>query len=273
MDNRPIGIFDSGVGGLSAVRALMAQAPAESFTYFGDTARVPYGDRTADNIRQLSRQNGRFLRTKGVKALLVACNTTASAGALPLLQEDSGEGIPVLGVVQPSSQAAVDATRSGRIGVIATNATINSGIYARTITELLPSAAVTSMGCPRLVPLIEAGHISPADPLLREAVTEYLRPLREAAVDTVILGCTHYPLIADAVREIMGGNVTLIDSGAASIGTLMQTLAQADALSGMETGSHQYHCSAQREQFITVATAFLGQDISGQTTLINIETY
>ncbi|MCD7770467.1 MAG: glutamate racemase [Oscillospiraceae bacterium] len=272
MDNRPIGIFDSGVGGLSAVRTLLETAPNESFVYFGDTARVPYGDRTAEDIRTLSRQDARFLRTKNVKALLIACNTI-TANALPEIQADSGL-IPVIGVIDPAARAAAAATENGRIGLIATNATVRSGVYEKAIARLLPTARVTAQGCPRLVPLIESGHTQAGDPALMEAAEEYLRPLREAAVAPVLLGCTHYPLIAGAVGQIMGPDVRLIDSGGASIGTLLETLAKQDALADTAAAGRQtYYCSARQEDFVSVAESFLSWDISAMTETVDIEKY
>ncbi|MCD7748509.1 MAG: glutamate racemase [Oscillospiraceae bacterium] len=272
MDNRPIGIFDSGVGGLSAVRTLLETAANERFVYFGDTARVPYGDRTAEDIKALSRQDARFLRTKDVKALLIACNTI-TANALPEIQADSG-AIPVIGVVEPAARAAAAATKTGRIGLIATNATVRSGVYERAIAQHLPSAHVTAQGCPKLVPLIESGHTRAGDPALMEAAAEYLRPLQEAAVDTVILGCTHYPLIAGAVSQIMGPDVRLIDSGGASIGALLSVLEERDALADTSApGGQVYYCSARQEDFVSVAAAFLGRDIGALTETIEIESY
>lgn len=272
MDNQPIGIFDSGVGGLSAVRALLETAANERFVYFGDTARVPYGDRTAEDIKALSRQDARFLRTMDVKALLIACNTI-TANALPEIQADSGN-IPVIGVVEPAARAAAAATKNGRIGLIATNATVHSGIYEKTVARLLPSAQVTAQGCPRLVPLIESGHTQAGDPALMEAAAEYLRPLQAAGVDTVILGCTHYPLIAGAVGQLMGPDVRLIDSGGASIGALLSVLEERDALAEDSTpGGQVYYCSARREDFVSVAAAFLGRDIGALTETVEIENY
>lgn len=272
MDNRPIGIFDSGVGGLSAVRALLATRLQESFVYFGDTARVPYGDRPFDEIRTLARQDARFLRTRDVKALLIACNTI-TAHALPEIQADSGS-VPVLGVVEPAARAAVARTKTGRIGLVATNAIVQSGIYERAIAGLMPSAVVTARGCPRLVPLIESGHTGEDDPALVQAAEEYLADLRAAQVDTVILGCTHYPLIAGLVGRIMGPEVGLVDSGAASIGALLEMLEQRDALAGEDAiGTNAYYCSARTGDFTAVAAAFLGRDISAQTEQIDIERF
>lgn len=272
MDNRPIGLFDSGVGGLSAVRVLRKAAPNESFCYFGDTARVPYGDRDPQDIRALSRQDARFLRSKNVKAIVIACNTI-TANALDELTADS-PGIPVIGVIEPAAAESVQRSPSGRIGIIATNATVKSGVYTAAIKTLRPDAVVTAQGCPKLVPLIETGHTAPTDELLMPVLREYLAPLTAAHVDTVILGCTHYPLIAGAVAAIMGRDVALVDSGAACIGAVTEALGERDALSdGSTPKTEAFFCSARMDDFTAVAEAFLETDIRPLTQEINIEEY
>lgn len=272
MDNRPIGIFDSGVGGLSAVRVLALEAPQESFVYFGDTARVPYGVRTAEDIKTLSRQDARFLRTHGVKALVIACNTI-TANAMPEITADN-QDIPVIGAIEPSVEQAVKATTSGKIGVIATNATVHSGVYERAIGARLPGVRVTAQSCTKLVPLIEAGHMGADDKLLMPVLWEYLEPLLAADVDTVILGCTHYPLIRQAVQTIMGDGVRLVDSGAASIGTVLSVLEKADRHADPAgKGREAFYCSARRAGFTDVAERFLGRSIESVTEEIDIETY
>ena len=271
MDNRPIGLFDSGVGGLSAVAALRREAPGESFVYFGDTARVPYGDREPAEICAFARQDARFLRTQNVKALIIACNTI-TATALPQLTADHRD-LPVIGVIAPAAVAAVHASRSGKIGLIATSATVKSGVYERAIRAIRPDAAVTAQGCPALVPLIEAGHTAPTDSLLLPPLRQALAPLTEAGVDTVILGCTHFPLIAGAVAALMGPEIALVDSGAACIGTALAALAQRDALSGLGEGQAAFYCSARPADFASVATAFLGADIRPLTHEIDISAF
>ncbi len=271
MDNRPIGLFDSGVGGLSAVRVLRLEAPGESFAYFGDTARVPYGDRTPEDIKVLSLQDARFLRSRGVKALVIACNTI-TANAMDELAADNPD-IPVIGVIEPAAAEAVRVSPSGKIGIIATNATVNSGVYESAIRALRPNAVVTAQGCPKLVPLIETGHTQPTDGLLMPVLREYLAPLQAAGVDTVILGCTHYPLIAKAAASILGGEVALVDSGAACIGAVMDALAGRDALAGSEKGSEAFYCSARLDDFTAVAEAFLASDIRPLTEQIDITQY
>ena len=271
MDNRPIGIFDSGVGGLTAVRRLMQEAPGESFVYFGDNLRAPYGDRTAEDIKFLSRRNARFLRSRGVKALIVACNTS-TANAMEELTADNAD-IPTVGTVGAASAAAVRATASGRIGVIATNAAIRSGIYERTIRALLPGAEVLSRGCPRLVPLIESGHTGAEDPALAEALGEYLAPMR-GRIDTLVLGCTHYPLIAGAVTRLMGEDVALVDSGGACVNTALAMLAERDGLAAPDAlRQERFFCSGRREDFVAVGEGFLGRPIGDRTEEIDVEGY
>ena len=272
MDNRPIGLFDSGVGGLSAVRVLRLAAPEESICYFGDTARVPYGDRTPEDIKVLSLQDARFLRSRDVKALVIACNTI-TANALEELT-DANPGIPVIGVIGPAAAEAARSSRSGRIGVIATNATVNSGVYTAAIQALRPDAEITAQGCPKLVPLIESGHTASTDELLMPVLREYLTPLQAAGVDTVILGCTHYPLIAGAAASILGKDVTLVDSGAACVGAVMEALESRDALAvSKNRKTETFFCSARIGDFTAVAEAFLGTDIRPLTQEIDIEAY
>ena len=272
MDNRSIGVFDSGLGGLTAVKQIMRELPCESIVYFGDTARVPYGNREKDDIVGLSLQDARFLRSKGVKALLIACNTiTCNAGEE--LCADNPD-VPVVGTVDAAAAAAAAVTKNQRIGVIATNATIRSGAYEAALKALLPDAAVTGQGCPKLVPLIESNHILPGDALIEEAAAEYLAPLKAAGVDVVILGCTHYPLIAQVVRNYMGEGVELIDSGAESAKAIIKTLTATGGLAQSDAKAEvDYYCSANLPQFAAVAQVFLDQDIRAKAAEINIDEY
>ncbi len=269
MDTRPIGIFDSGLGGLTAVRALVRTAPGESFVYLGDTKNAPYGDRSRDQIQALSRQNVRFLQGRGVKALLVACNTS-TANAMDVMRAQAGT-LPVAGVIEPAAAAAVAVTGTGRIGVLATAATVASGAYERAVRDLAPNARVTAVACPRLVPLVESGRTDPADPELTEAVEAYCAPLLAAGVDTAVLGCTHYPLILPAIRRALGPEVALIDSGAASVGALLGELEKRDALAGGEKeGRRQFVCTGGMERFAFLGSAFLGWDIRPATEQVSL---
>jgi len=224
----PIGVFDSGIGGLTVVAALRRALPLERILYLGDTARVPYGGKSAETVTRYSREISDFLVTEGAKMIVVACNT-ASALAVPTLA--SSYPIPMIGVLEPGAAAAARATRTGRIGVIGTKATIGSGAYARAIERLLPKdkmAQVTSSACPLLVPLIEEG-------LLEDSVTDailhrYLDPMLEQGIDTLVLGCTHYPLLKPAIQRICGDSVVLVDS-AENCALAVHSLAQESASS------------------------------------------
>ena len=205
--NRPIGVFDSGLGGLTVVHELMQVLPDERIIYFGDTARVPYGPKSAETVRRYALQIGEWLVTQGVKVVVVACNT-ATAHALPALREVLP--VPVIGVIEPGARAAVAATTGNSVGVIGTAGTIASGAYERALKALSPSLEVHAKACPLLVPLVEEGWTE--HNATRLIVQEYLQPLREANVDTVVLGCTHYPLLAHTIAQEAGPHVRLIDS-------------------------------------------------------------
>jgi glutamate racemase len=210
---RPVGVFDSGVGGLTVLHELLVQLPHEDFVYFADAARVPYGPRPSAEIEAFSLQVAEELLARSIKLLVVACNT-ASAAALPALRARLMEttlGVDVLGVVQPGAVRAVAATHNGRVGYLATEATVASGAYERAIAAADPFVTVTAVACPGLVPLIERG--SPFDAEIVDAVRHYTRPLREAGVDTVILGCTHYPLIRPMLQRMLGRGVEIVSSG------------------------------------------------------------
>src|SRR5437868_4578072 len=203
MDSRPVGVFDSGVGGLTVLHECLVTMPNEDFVYLGDHARLPYGPRPLDEVRRFAFEIAGYLERQGVKLIVVACNTATSA-ALPALQEELA--VPVVGVITPEAAAAVRATRNRRIGLLATQATVTAGRYEALVTTLDAGARVTAVACPRLVPLIEAGEQTV------DAVREYAAPLQEAGCDTVILGCTHYPLIRPVLQRVLGRDVTLVFS-------------------------------------------------------------
>lgn len=211
MDNRPIGFLDSGVGGLTVVRELMRQLPHEEIVYIGDSARAPYGPRPAEQIREYTWQLVRFLLTKNVKMIVFACNT---ATAVVWEEAKKNLDIPVLGVVLPGTSAAIKATRDNKIGVIATPMTIQSNIYQDKIQLLAPQMKVSSLSCPKFAPLVESNEI--ASSVAKKVVYESLAPLVNK-VDTLILGCTHYPLLRPIIQNVMGSNVKLIDSGAETV--------------------------------------------------------
>lgn len=269
MDMRPIGVFDSGVGGLTALRSLRALLPRERLIYFGDTARVPYGGRSREEIVELARQDLRFLRSFDPKAVLVACGTITTA-ALGELQADSD--FPVLGVVESSCRRAVKLSRSGRIGLVATEASIRSGAYEAAVHRLDPSAEVLSVSCPRLAPLIEAGHVHQGDPEMETAVGEYLRPLLARDIDTLILGCTHYPLIQEIFQTQCGPEIQLISAGEEAAGELAQLVSKCGLLSEGQTGGMEFYASSESEDFRRTAALFLREE-PGAVRRIEIEQY
>src|SRR6059058_3614516 len=221
MDARPIGVFDSGTGGLTVLHECLVTMPHEDFVYLGDHARLPYGPLPLEEVRTYALEIGGFLERQEVKLVLVACNTATSA-ALPQLQE--ALSIPVVGVIQPEAHAAVQATRNRKIGLLATKATVEAGRYAEFVAALDAGAELTALPCPRLVPLIEGDDPFGAE--TTDAVREYAEPLKEAGVDTVILGCTHYPLIRPVFQRVFGRDVTLVFSAEETAQEVAQTLAR-----------------------------------------------
>ncbi len=207
---KSLGVFDSGFGGLTVLRPLLGNGQFDRFVYFGDTDRVPYGTRDADTIREFALADTRFLLSQGVDALVIACNTI-TAVALDAIREASG--LPVYGVIAPAAAAAAKATKNGRIGLVATAATVRSGVYERAVHEIDPAAVMTQVPCPLFVNLVEYGFTAPGDPVTAAAAEHYLAPIREAGCDTVVMGCTHFPVIESAIRKELGEDVTLIDCG------------------------------------------------------------
>jgi glutamate racemase len=248
-----IGIFDSGVGGLTVQRALLEALPGIDTIYLGDTARLPYGTKSAATVTQYSLRSARVLEARGIDLLVVACNT-ASAVALPALR--AALPVPVLGVVEPGARAAVKATSGGQIGVIGTTGTIGSGAYTAAIRALRPDAVVVAQACPLLVPLAEEGWTDPADEVVRGVVRRYLAPLRAAGIDTLVLGCTHYPLLRAAIAAELPG-VRLVDS-AETVAAEVKALLPA-ALGRIAT--HRFLVTDTPEAFLAVAGRFLGRPV------------
>ena len=248
-----IAIFDSGVGGLTVQRAILEAAPGLDTVYLGDTARVPYGTKSADVVTRYSLNNARFLLRQGVDLLVVACNT-ASAVALPALRAELA--VPVVGVVDPGARAAARASRTGRIGVIGTRSAMASGAYPRAIAALRPDAAVTSRACPLFVPLAEEGWTDPADEVVRLVARRYLAPLREAQVDVLVLGCTHYPLLKAAIALELPG-IALVDSAEAIAAEVLARLGDP----GGKVGTHRFFVTDLPERFTPVAGRFLGRPV------------
>lgn len=263
-----IGVFDSGLGGLSVLRHLMKQMPQENMVYFGDTARVPYGTRSHETIIRYVESDIRFLKQFPVKAIVIACGTASSA-ALPYLSETE---VPVYGVVDTTAKAAAHATRNGRIGILGTQGTINSGAYERGIQQENSKASCYPMACPLFVPLVENGFLE--DELTYLAARRYLEPLKDQQVDTVILGCTHYPLIKKVIADIMGKDVTLIDPGEQTAAYVKEVLAKADLLAdASQKGQCDYYVSDSVQDFSKIGSVFLGKDITEQVKKIDIEQY
>ena len=270
MDNRPIGVFDSGLGGLTAVKQLEQVLPGESLVYFGDTGRVPYGSRGKDTILRYARQDMDFLLAQNVKAVLAACGTVSSVA------RSVGEAlsVPYIDVIGPSARAAAAATKNGKIGVIGTAATIASDSYRSALLRINHKLEVYPQACPLFVSLVESGFVSPQDEVTRLVAERYLAPVRAAGVDTLILGCTHYPIIAPTVAGVMGRGVTLIDSGREAALALAQALKERDLL--CEEGHRRqasYFVTDTPENFLNVAELFLGHSVEGRTQRIDIESY
>ena len=270
MDQRPIGVFDSGSGGLTAVREIRSILPSENIIYFGDTSRVPYGGRSPEILLHYARQDVHFLRSFDVKALLVACGTV-STNALPVLAAESD--IPILGVVEPACAAAAAATRNKKVGLIATSASVRSGAYERTIAGLDRDVTVISRACPLFVPLVENGRFRPGDTVIETVAREYLTPLRDTGIDTLILGCTHYPLLAEVIAGVMGSGVTLIDSGASAARALRQTLSDKGLLAQRASGTLTLYASDQPQDFGALAPQFLRRPLEGAVLPVDIERY
>lgn len=256
----PIGVFDSGLGGLTALRQLQRDLPAEHYIYFGDTARVPYGGRDPQTLMHFAKTDIALLQSYGVKAILVACGTVSSV-VLEEIKKDYE--IPLVGVVESAAEAAAKATQNGSIGIWGTAASIRSGSYAKRLAEM-GYKNITAVACPKLVPLIEAGHLSPEDPEARAAVREYLAPVLERGADTLILGCTHYPLLAEVIRAEAGDRLALIDSGAESGVTLRRALEERNLLQQSGEGETRYLVSGKIEDFAARGGQFLNQDLSGK---------
>ncbi len=251
----PIGVFDSGLGGLTVAHAIMRQLPAESLVYFGDTARVPYGPKSPETVRRYSLEIAHYLLDQGVKAIVIACNT-ATAHALPALRAELT--VPVIGVVEPGARAAVRASKRGDIGVIATAGTIKSGAYVRAIHAESPTARVTALACPLFVPLVEEGWVN--HEATQAIAEEYLGRLREN-IDTLVLGCTHYPLLKPLIGEIVGRTVRLIDSAEETAADVRRLLDEHGIAAATGSGTYRFVASDDPGQFLTLGRRFFGDAI------------
>lgn len=257
-DDRPIGVFDSGIGGLTVVRELLHHLPGESIVYFGDTARVPYGPKSPATVARYSEEAAAFLVSRDVKMIVVACNTATAHAADRLTRALS---IPVTGVIEPGARAAVQATKTGRVGVIGTAGTIASGAYDLAVRRRLPDARVYAQPCPLFVPLVEEGWYSHA--VSRTVAEEYLHPLHEMDVDVLILGCTHYPLLRDLIGDVMGPAVQLVDSAAETALEVAELLRTHDLERTAGTQpSYMFAASDSPLRFRDVGRAFVGSVLS-----------
>lgn len=271
MDNRPVGVFDSGLGGLTAVRQLMDVLPNEDIVYLGDTGRVPYGGRSKETIVKYAKQDMAFLTSLDIKAVVVACGTVSTTA----FSEIEGKyGVPIIGVVTSAVQKAVEVTKNGKIGLIGTVASINSKAYEKLIYEKLKDAEVFAAACPLLVPLVENGRVNRGDIMIETAIREYLEPIKAKNIDTLILGCTHYPLINDVIADFMGENVNLISPGAETVYYLERLLKDGD-ISAEEGRSPQYryYVTDSVDGFSTAASQFLKMDIRGEVSKIDLSVY
>lgn len=252
---KAIGIFDSGVGGLTVVREVARLLPNENIVYLGDTARLPYGTKSRETVINYSRKNSRFLVSNKVKLIIAACNT-ASAYSIPAL---NGElNVPVIGVISPGAEKAATVTRNGKIGVIATPSTVRSGAYENAIKAADPSLKTTSAACPLFVPLVEEGWNE--GEIALAAARKYLAPIRREGVDTLILGCTHYPLMKKTISTVMGNGVTLVDSAAATAREAVAVLKKNGLLKDGGKGSAKFYLTDGSESFTQTAGRFLGKE-------------
>ena len=267
-DCRPIGVFDSGLGGLSVVKELIYTLPGEDIIYFGDTGRVPYGTRSFETIEKYARQDEAFLLQKNVKLIIAACGTV-SAVAPHTGRELS---VPFIEVVSPAAKAAVKSTRSGRIGVIGTTATIKSDSYTKCMKSLMPEVQVIANDCPIFVPLVEAGWIDRDDIVTVETAKRYLKPMIDGNVDTLILGCTHYPVIKDIISDIMGDGVTLINTGEQAANSAASYLKENDMLGNKSNDGLKYFFVSDRtDSFSHTASILLGSDITSSVERVDID--
>lgn len=264
MDNRPIGVFDSGLGGLTVVKSIVENLPGEDIVYFGDTGRVPYGDRSKETLLEYVTQDMDFLLSKNVKAVVIACNT---ADAMTKYEMQQKYDLPVIGVVEPAALTAAGVTKNGIIGVFGTNATIESRAYEKALGRFLPAGRVVPVACPLLVPLVEDGRTSPDDLVTNTVLEGYIAPVKAAGADTLILGCTHYPLLYDSIARLLSG-VNLVCSGFASTEQLIHTLKNSNMLNASEKGTIKYYVSDAPLKFGHNASRFIGREVEASLAVL-----
>lgn len=265
MNNNPIGVFDSGVGGLTAMQELTRLLPREHIIYLGDSRNMPYGEKTREEIIDLARRNMEFLLARGVKTVFIACGS-ATVNAMEELKKSCP--VPIIGVVEPAVREALALTENGRIGVLATRSSIAAETFQRALLEERPSLVVEARACPVFATMVEYGIFSREDKRVRRAAESYLPPLREAGVDTIILGCTHYPLLSEVIKEYTGLGVRLVSSGAAAARSLADEIVRAGLECGEDLHRCEFYTTGDAERFAASAVHMLGRDISSELTAI-----
>lgn len=270
MNNNAIGVFDSGLGGLTCLKELNRLIPNENVIYFGDTARIPYGTRSRETILKYAAQDISFVKSKGVKLIIAACGTVSSV--LGSGKTSDGD-VPFTGVLLPTAQAACGITRNGKIGVIGTEATIKSGAYGKAIRSIRPDISVIGNSCPMFVPLVENGYTDRDDPVTKLIAEQYLAPIKREGVDTLILGCTHYPIIKDTIADYMGDSVKIISSSQEAAKFAYNMLTANDMLANREEkGTNTYYTSDSTTLFEENARAYLGNErINGDVYKVAID--
>ena len=270
MKNKAIGVFDSGLGGLTAVKELVKCLPCENIVYFGDTGRVPYGTRSKETIIKYAAQDAKFLLSHNVKMIIAACGTVSSVAS------SLGESLPVkfTGVLEPTALACANATQSGHVAILGTSATINSHSYKKLLEKINPDLKVYEQDCPLFVSLVENGFTDKNDIIVRSVIERYVSQFKNTQIDTVILGCTHYPLLKAAIGEALGENVKLIDSGYETALYTKKLLEEQNLISDRNTeGVREFYVSDTPHNFEVVAGRFLGKDMKSTATRIDIENY
>ncbi len=266
MDNRPIGVFDSGVGGLTALKALKSIMPFENVIYLADTANMPYGNKSREEIVEFINKDLNFLKSKNVKAVLAACGTASSY--MNLIQSSSES---IIGVIKPACRAALKMTENNKIGILGTSATIKSHSYRKELYKLNNDIDCYQKACPQLASLIENGNVDFENRKLKDTLEEYITPLLEKNVDTIILGCTHYSVVSGVIKGIFGENINLIDSGKEAAVSLSKFLKNKNLnTDSNELGYQEFYVSSKRTEFLSVAKIFLGNDISSNVSCVNL---
>lgn len=269
MNNNAIGVFDSGLGGLTCLKELNKLIPNENVIYFGDTARLPYGTRSRETVLEYAHQDIAFVKKQNVKMIIAACGTVSSV--LGSGKTSDGD-VPFTGVLLPAAQAACGITRNGKVGVIGTEATIKSGSYGKAIRGIRPDVSVIGAACPLFVPLVENGFTARDNKVAQLVTEQYLAPIKKEGVDTLILGCTHYPIIKDVISDFMGDSVTLISSGEEAAKYAYKMLMSREMLSDRgENGTNTYYTSDSTELFEENARAFLGSSLNGDVYKVGID--